>query len=298
MASAPPQIKVRLITEADITAAIDLLTRGYGTPRSGGVDRPRSFWEGVFSCLKRRQLPVGDFPRYGYVIDSGGKLVGIMLLIFSAIWEHDIAKIRCNGSSLYVDPDFRLYAPLLIKKIVSYKGVTGLNLTPAKHTLRMIEALGYAKYCDGTFVAIPLLSRAPKSNAIHIIDVHMESEIPFDPRERDLLLEHAGYGCESIWCITPERAYPFVFRVRHVKHVPCAQLVYCSSIEDFVRFARPIGLYLARSTKRFLVVLDANGPIPGLVGKYFAGRVVRYFIGPDRPRLGDLAYTEISIFDV
>jgi hypothetical protein len=67
-------------------------------------------------------------------------------------------------------------------------------------------------------------------------------------------------------------------------------------VDDFVRFARPIGLFLARHTGRFLVLLDANGPVQGLVGKYFAGKANRYFCGLDRPRLGDLAYTEISLF--
>jgi hypothetical protein len=45
------------------------------------------------------------------------------------------------------------------------------------------------------------------------------------------------------------------------------------------------------------VILDANGPIPGLYGKYRAN-MPRYFRGPDRPRLGDLAYTEAALFDV
>jgi hypothetical protein len=69
-------------------------------------------------------------------------------------------------------------------------------------------------------------------------------------------------------------------------------------MDDFVRFARPIGLFLARHTGRFLVLLDANGPIQGLVGKYFVGKANRYFLGSDPPRLGDLAYTEISLFGI
>ena len=291
------RIKIRLITDADIPAAIDLLTRGYG-PTHVGTVRPRGFWEQVFSCLSRRPLPIGDFPRYGYVIDSDGKLVGIMLLIFSTIWQDGKATIRCNGSGVYVEPSFRLYASPLIKKAFNCKDATHLNVTPAKYTFKMIEISGFVRYCNGVFLAIPLFSRAPKNNNVRVIDVNVEPDAPFDPHERDLLVQHVDYGCKSVWCVTPEWAYPFVFRVRHLKRVPCAQLVYCRDVDDFVRFARPLGSYLAQNTGRLLVLLDANGRPPGLVGKYFPGRGVKYFQGPYRPRLCDLAYTEISMFGV
>ena len=49
---------------------------------------------------------------------------------------------------------------------------------------------------------------------------------------------------------------------------------------------------------RPLLIIDANGPMPGLVGKYFDQKMPRYFRGPQRPRLGDLAYTEIAMLGV
>jgi hypothetical protein len=287
-----PRIKIRLITDADIPAAIDLLTRGYG------ADRPRSFWQDIFSSLSHRPLPAGELPRYGCVIDSDGELVGILLLIFSRIWENGTAKIRCNGLGLYVDPAFRLYAPLLIRKASDFKAAAVLNLTPGHHTFRTIEALKYVKYSHGLFFSIPLFSRAAKQSPVSVVDVHTKIDVPLDPHDRDLLLDHADCGCTSLWCITPQGAYPFVFRNLQFRNVPCAQLVYSRNVEDFVRFARPIGLFLAWHTGRFFVSLDANGPVQGLVGKYLEGRAARYFCGSDRPRLGDLAYTEISLFGI
>jgi hypothetical protein len=43
-------------------------------------------------------------------------------------------------------------------------------------------------------------------------------------------------------------------------------------------------------------MLDANGAIGGLVGRYFDGIMPKYFKGPRPPRLGDLAYTEAALF--
>jgi hypothetical protein len=293
-----PRTKVRFITDADVPAAIDLLTRGYGSGREPGPVRSRSFWEEIFSCLGHRSLPAGGLPRYGYVIDSDGELVGILLMVLSTIWENGEARIRCNGFGLYVDPKFRLYAPLLIKKGSDIKDATLLNLTPAQHTFRMTEALSYVRYCDGIFVSIPLFSRAAKETSISVVDAHAKLDVPHDPHDRDLLLEHADCGCTSLWCVTPQGAYPFVFRMRRTRGLPCAQLVYCRDVNEFVRFARPIGLFFARHAGCFFALLDANGPVQGLVGKYFAGKAHRYFRGPDRPRLGDLAYTEISLFGI
>jgi hypothetical protein len=96
--------------------------------------------------------------------------------------------------------------------------------------------------------------------------------------------------------VTSDGAHPFVFMLRWTKAViPCAQLIYCRHIRDFVRLAQPIGRYLA-VRGRPLVIIDSNGPIPGLIGKYVAGKAPKYFKGPERPHLGDLAYTETVLF--
>jgi hypothetical protein len=180
---------------------------------------------------------------------------------------------------------------------VKQKGVTYLNISSIPHTRPILEAQGYVRYSNGVFVTLPWLARAPAGSA-RVIAGDRKPRAPFEPHERDLLLNHAEDGCLSLWCDTPERAYPFVFRARRVKRlISCAQLIYCRDIESFVRFARPLGLSLARRGQP-LVILDANGPVPGLVGRYFDDTMPKYFKGPTAPRLGDLAYTETAFFGV
>jgi hypothetical protein len=117
------------------------------------------------------------------------------------------------------------------------------------------------------------------------------------PFEVDLLLTHADYGCMSLICSAANRRHPFVFlplQRRKFGLARFAQLVYCRDLEDFVRFAGPLGRFLA--WRGFpLVIVDANGPIRGLIGK-FSDEQPRYFKGPDQPRLGDLAYSELVMF--
>jgi hypothetical protein len=45
-----------------------------------------------------------------------------------------------------------------------------------------------------------------------------------------------------------------------------------------------------------LLLCAAEGPIAGLPGRFYAGRTPRFFKGPNRPRLNDLAFTEMVVF--
>jgi hypothetical protein len=285
----PSRIRARQIEESDLPEVVNLLTRGYGDAR------PRQFWQRICAGLSRRAVPAG-YPRYGYVIECDGRLVGVILLIYSTIWIDGAAKIRCNGLGLYVDPAFRMYAPLLISRAYRDKTVTVLNISAAPHTHEMVEASGFTKYSAGIMAALPLFGRRPKETDVRIVDASVEPDAPIDERERALVLEHVDFGCTALWCLAQGCAYPFVFRPRKIKRLPGAQLVYCRSVDSFVRFARPIGVYLARR-RQFVVILDANGRVPGLIGAYFGNRP-KYSLGPDQPRIGDLAYTETSLFGI
>jgi hypothetical protein len=289
MAATPPRIKARQITEGDIVEVVDLLSRGFGAQRS------RKYWQQVLRGLASRTVPA-KYPRYGYILESDGKPVGVFLQIFSTVWFSGTKKTRCNVSSVYVEPAFRMYAPMFELQTFKYKNVTVLDVTPGPDRYAVVEARGYTRYADGIFIAVPALSRSPNATAVRILEANARPDALFNEHEHELLLEHAEFGCISLWCVAPEKAYPFIFRPRVLKGlVRCAQLVYCHDINDLVRFARPIGLFLARSLQIF-VMIDAHGPIPGLLGEYFPGKMPRYFRGPDRPRLGDLAYTEIALF--
>ena len=285
-ASAAPRIRCRPIVDADLDSIADLLKRGFGARRT------REFWRRALARLQARAVPP-DVPRYGYLLENDGAAVGAILLIFATTPGSD--AVRANVSSWYVDPAFRGYAPLLVSQALKLKHVTYLNVSAAPHTWPILEAQGYRRYSSGVFVALPALQRS-NAGAVRLLPANQPPDAPHEPFERDLLLAHAGYGCISFWCATRERAHPFVFRPRIVKSiVPCAQLIYCRDVADVVRFAGPIGRLLARRGRPFVIV-DANGPIAGLIGRYVDGTMPKFFRGPAEPRLGDLADTESALF--
>jgi hypothetical protein len=245
-----PSLRCRQIGEADIAAVAALLARGFH-------NRDRQSWLRAFARLTRREPPPG-LPKYGYLLESGGVPVGALLVICSMVRAEGAAVPRCNLSSWYVEPSFRAYAPLLVSQALRHKHVTYLNVSPAPHTLPIIEAQGFARYCDGVFVAVPMLNGLFGGGGVRVFSAGRRPDAAgFDPLEQELLLQHAALGCISLWCTHAQSAYPFVFRTRLVKSaIPCAQLIYCR------------------------------------------GTAPKYFRGPLRPRLGDLAYTEYALLGV
>lgn len=286
--SAATKIRVREIIASDIENITDLLAGGFR-------ERSRAFWTDVLARLAKHAAPAG-FPQFGYLLESEGAPVGVILLIFTRMPGGSGDIVRCNVSSWYVDPSYRSYASFLSARALSHKNVTYLNVTPAPHTRPIAYAQGYSLYSTGAFAALPALSlRGVKA---HVAAFDPQRDLDVTPFERALLDDHARYGCMSLWVATSAGGYPLVFRPRMLKGViGCAQLIYCRDMDDFIRCAGPVGRYLAMRGKP-LVFVDANAPIPGLVGKHFAGRMPRFFRGSNRPRLGDLAYTEVAMFGV
>ena len=89
---------------------------------------------------------------------------------------------------------------------------------------------------------------------------------------------------------------PFVFVPRIIKgFIPCAQLAYCRKITDLVDVAGSVGRHLLRHGRPFALI-DSNGPIAGIPGKYFADVAPKYYKGKIAPALGDLTETEATIF--
>jgi hypothetical protein len=282
-------IVCRLIAEDALDGVVECLTRGF-------PERPKTYWTAALDRLSRRP-EIADHPRYGYALFSEGVVVGVLLQIVSRADGAPEGAIRSNLSSWCVDKEHRGYAPLLHMTSVRRKEATYLNISPAMHTRKVIEAFGFRRYSNGQIVAAPLLSpREPDVSVRPFVKDGPDAGL-LPAGERALLADHAVFGCRVLLCVKDGAAYPFVFLDRKIfrRLVPCPQLIYCRGLDEFVRFAGAIGRHLMFRTGPFCLV-DAAGPMAGLAGKYFAERAPKYFKGPTPPRLGDLSYTELVLF--
>ena len=288
MSAAKPRF--REIQENDLDAIADLLTRGF-------VHRSRDYWMLGLRRQSMRSPPEGT-PRYGYLMEDDGRPVGCLLLIYSTKVIDGEATTCCNVSSWYVDPEFRNYAALFASMTQKRKDVTYFNVTPAVPTWPILEAQGFQAYCRGLYFSLPFLSRQGRGMRVETVSPDTPSIPGLSDGEQAMLKRHAGYGCLSLVCRTAQEAVPFIFfplrKRRGIIPLPALQLGFCREISDFVRCAGAIGGYLLWRGQP-IVILDANGPVAGVVGVYSEARGRKYFRGPKRPRLGDLADTELAI---
>jgi len=312
-----PRIRCREVGAADLDAVADLLATGF-------PGHSRDFWALALARLSRHPTPSG-YPKYGYLLEYEGRPVGIILLIFSCAEIDGEKSIRCYTSSWYVEADFRIYAPLLAAHAAKDPNVTYINITPARHTIAILEAQGYRKYSSGQVFSIPALSTRSRGACVSLVTEDIRPDDDLSPAQVEMLLAHQRYGCISVICRDGNRRYPFVFiplpacsmatiagaivsylgdhllRRDSTGNRPAllglsiAYLVYCQDYENFVRYAGPLGRFLARRGMPF-VVLDTDGPVNGLIGWY--ADAPKYFKGPNPPHLGDLAYSEWVILDL
>jgi hypothetical protein len=284
--------RCREITETDLDAVADLLTRGF-------VGRSRDYWMQGLRRQAARTVPQG-YPRFGYMLDNGGTPVGVLLLLYTFRDEGGEPSIYCNLSSWYVEPAFRNYATLLTKIAQRHKEVTYLNISPATWTWPIIEAQGFASYCSGLFFSIPILSSLARGMTVETLAPDTRAVEGLSDAEVELLTRHARYGCLSLVCRRPGGlAVPFILMPMRIRRgwiaPPAMQLIYCRDIAEFVECAGAVGRSLVWHGK-VSVILDANGPVAGLAGLFSRARGRKYFKGPHRPRLSDLTDTELVLY--
>lgn len=285
---AAAKVACRPIDADDLPEIVDLLTEGF-------PERDRAYWERGLDRLARRE-PVGNFPRFGYLLALDGIIVGCLLLIVS---QDGQGNPRGNVSSWYVQPAYRSLASMLVSFVFRHKDLTLINISPATHTIPILEAQGYRRYVDGQVVAIPLLTTAGFGARVVAIGADENAPGLLPEPEMALLARHASWGCLSFVCRGEDGDAPFVFaKGRPLRGLlPAAQLVWCREIASVPRFSGAIGRHLIRHGLP-VAFIDATGPLAGLPGAYRGDRAQKFWRGPHKPRLGDLADTELVVFGV
>ena len=278
-----PAVRCREITAADTVGVVDVLTAVFEKQRD------RAFWREALLRLEQRPVPAG-FPRYGFLLESGGRPVGVLLQIFAPLGES--GRVRCNVSSWCVLPGFQAFGSLLVSRAFRY-AATYTNITPAPQTLPILEAQGYQRYCRGRVIGVPMLA-AGRAARVRAFDRDRDGEDRLGAAHA-ILHDHAGWGCLCLVGEAGDGLVPFVFAPRvRLGVARFAVLVYADAATDMADFAGGLGRHLARRGYAFMVV-DADAPIPGLPGVFFDNKP-KYFRGPDRPAINDHAYTERAVF--
>ncbi|MET0259275.1 MAG: hypothetical protein ABW179_11925 [Methylobacterium sp.] len=298
-AAAPPAkaggLRCRTIEETDLDAVVATLCRGF-------AGRSDAYWRRGLARHVARGVPDG-VPRYGYLLERDGAVVGVLLTLYTRIADGTGTHLRCNLSSWYVEPAFRTAATLLDGRAMRDKSVTYLNISPTVHTRAMHLARGFRAYAQGQLLAVPVLSRFRRGQRVEALGD--ENLALLSPREQSIARDHAGYGCLVLVCRDGGAARAVVLQPHRIKvlprwaaspTLPCYQLVYGPVGDALARWLGTLGRHLLVRHGIPLLFLDAEGPMPGVVGRYMHDRAPRYAKGPHAVPVGDLSYTELVLF--
>lgn len=273
-------VRCRKIEAQDLDALALLLAQGFPVRDAASW---RASLERIHAWTKAEALP-----GMGFVLAEGDRLVGSLLTVYAA------GGRRCSVSSWYVAEGYRRYSMTLVSAALRDRSVIYLNISAERYTAPIIRAQGFVCYNEGVALAAPLLA-LPRFGGAEVLWETPDGAFDLDPAEVALMEHHRRLGCVAFWCLTGGKAYPFVVARRMVRgRLPIAQVIYCAAETDWKLLSPAIGRALARHGL-FLLVLDANGPVPGLPSRFLPGRMPKYFRGTQAPRLGDLAYTEAAL---
>jgi hypothetical protein len=280
-------LRCREIRSADVAGVVEVFGRAF-------PPRDPARWRRVFTRLEELR-PVPGMPRFGYLLEADDRPVGALLIIYRAATAGPATPVRGTMSAWCADPPYRAYASLLAAPALARPDVQHLNVTAARHTWPILEAQGFRRFAGRQFIAVAGLRPGPRGNRVLPVTTDLRPNAALPASECELLIDHLRVGCICITCTAAEGQHPFVFTPRRKYGcVPYAQLIYCRHVDEFARFAGPLGRYLARRGLP-LVFLDAARRLPGVAGR-FAETWPKFFKGPGVPRLGDLAYTDRALF--
>ncbi len=278
-------IRCRAIAAEDLDAVGQLLARGF-------PERSLDYWRQGLEVLRDRPA-IADTPRYGFMIEDGGQVHGVLLTLY--VPGRPNGAQRCHLSSLYVDPDYRHLALHLDRASTRDKTTTYVNISPAEHTRKFIAALGYVSLNEDTVLALPWLS-APRPG-VRVAAYTPADDARLTAGEARLAADHLALGCHVLVAADGAGASVFVFQNKPLPGVKkgAVHVIYTPSMERLVHLTGPLGrALLPRGIAAWK--LDAAAVPRGLVGRAFTGRSARWAKGPNPPGPNDLSYSELVIF--
>ena len=277
-------MKFRDIETADFPALATLLSEGFPATTRG-------FWVTALDLLAGWE-PVAGLPRYGIVVEDGGALCGVLLMLSHKRGEATI----CNLSSWYVRASHRGAAPFMFARALGVDGVTYLDCSPTPEVVPVIERFGFRPYTDG---ALLLDARQSLRRGARVTRLTPEALAACGDPERARIEANLAYGCRGLLARDADGApVPLLYRVARVKRrIPIARFVY-GAPETIAANAGPITATLIARGIPLAQVDWPQGAAPPPVGRVMPRYGVRYRRGDGSPPVGDLLDTEYAAFGI
>ena len=281
------------ITFSNMQTALALLHRGF-------PEQPLSFWKTGLDRLQRLGTNAAAGVPVGYLMTDGERPKGVILTPASTRTAADGRRaLVVNLSGWYVEPSHRVFAPLMLRKILRCHDALFTDLTPSEVVMKMLPSLGFVATNDGVLLtALPVAAMLPSlGGRVAYLVGSRDSGVPSDTW--DMLEAHREVGCIPAMLTTRESVVPLMFRARRLKGLPAANLVYCENTTVFQKHLSVVARYLLRQGIVILVHDDVG--LPKRAGQTIVRRELKFAkpgagLAPQHGRI-DHAGSELSLMD-
>ncbi|XHE14555.1 hypothetical protein PCC82_07430 [Agrobacterium deltaense] len=228
-------LRIVPIDNGNRVAAVALLTKGF-------PEKSEAFWSRGLSLVSAHHARL-NFGEIGQLLMKGDDAVGVLLTIKSRLPDED--RMVVNLSSWYVEPSSRWFAPRMLQMASSSQEETFTDLTPSPEACKLNERLGFSTVTDYTLF-YPLLPKAlgPARARLRPLADVPPGALP--AAMRDMLEDHARFGCMVAVMEADGRHHPLVFLKTMTKRLPTARLIYCEDRQLAQRHISAIARHLLR----------------------------------------------------
>lgn len=283
--AAPRPRSLRPIGPSQRDEAVALLMEGF-------PETDRAFWE---RGLERQAALQND--GLGYILEAGGRSVGIMLTLRSTRRRPDGTLYPViNLSSWYIQPAHRWRAATMLRSIVAESDGLVSDLTASEPIYRMNAAAGLTPWSNGMILASALpWAGLPTRRGARVLSL-AQAAAQIDPAEAGLLEWHERDGLIAAVLHEETGACPLLFRPIRRKGLRFAQVILAGSRKAVTRNLPAVTRFLAGRGIMFLSIDAHREDCPP--GAIFRPGRQRFWRGVvERDRL-DYAYSELVLFGV
>jgi hypothetical protein len=223
----PPSFHAAMTLEPvasdDFPAVSRLLDEGF----------PLASGEGWLARLRRLHRYGGNEAAevpLGQLLWDGDHPVGVALTPASLRQRADGSRYRLvNLSSLYLKPDHRWRAGLVLRKLVADPQNIYIDLTPTAEVGKMLAAFGFRPVSCGTRFAVLPLHALGLDPGVRLRPWRPDDLLLPDGPPRDLVQNHRELGCVALVLEHAEGRDLLIYARRSVRRLPSARLLYITS---------------------------------------------------------------------
>jgi hypothetical protein len=210
-------VEVRAITDADVDAVATFLHERMSQRISPDQ------WSSAM-----RMPWTADAPNHGFLLDDGGRVVGVNLAFYSRRIINGRAERFCNLGAWCVDPEYRFRSVLLLRALLAQEEFHFTDLSPSGAVVPLNSRLKF-KFLDTTTAVVPNLPwptwprRCRISTDLDVIESRLSGErleLFRDhmraPAARHVLLRIGDESCYVVYRRDRRKNLPVFASILHV----------------------------------------------------------------------------------